>query len=169
MGRAPGAVVLAFLGTVVAAPNAALAGGGPSPEEIAAVSVYVEQIPTAAGPKAAGDAKPRKTTLPASLRAEIQRAGGSDAAKLEEIATSSAYGARQVRVRAPKSTSFSAPRPGEERPLPEASGQASAAATGVVGEADDQRLIGLAVVLALITGVAAGAAFARRRAPQPTQ
>ena len=147
---------------LIAAPGAARAGEQPSPEEIAAVSVYVEQIPTASGPQSAGGVKPRKTTLPAPVHSALRREGGTDAAKLEEIATSSAYGAPQAKPRLPKRAKRAAGR-ARGRPVPEVPADIDSAGAVDGAEPGGRRLVGLAAALVVITGVAGGAAVARRR------
>ena len=147
---------------LIAAPGAARAGEQPSPEELAAVSVYVEQIPTASGPQPAGGAEARKTTLPAPVRSALRREGGTHAAKLEEIATSSAYGAPQAKPRMPKDSKRATGR-ARGRPVPELPAGIGSPGAVAIAEPGGPRLVGLAAALVVITGVAGGAALARGR------
>ena len=147
---------------------------------VAAVCQYVEHIPTGSGsqptsPAASGTAsvtpsgtKPgakARAPLAPRIRRKLERQAGKDARLLEQIATSSAYGAPQVRLRRGSEESvrgdaaFSRPRIEEDPSL----GQALSAAVTVAGDASNGRVIGLLVFMAGITAIALGAAGYQRR------
>ncbi len=87
--------LLAATGVVCScAPVAAHAAGQPPPTPpVPAVSQYVEAIPTSGGPVASGSKGRRK--LPTAVTHRIEKLGGDDAAALENVASSAAYGAPQ--------------------------------------------------------------------------
>ena len=127
----------------IAAPAAATPPQ-PQPPADSAISVYVEQIPTATGSVAVGAATGTRWRLSAKEQQSLTKSGGSDAAALEKLATSPGYGP---------------PRPqrvtrGHPTPSP-------AASTNVPGD-NTARLLALALVLVLTTAVVAAA---RRGAP----
>jgi hypothetical protein len=138
---------VAAVGLALLAPPAAAAADRPPPDELAAVSVYREQIPTAQGPRVAdpGVGSGGVPLAPAA-RAAVGRAGANGKA-LERAATSPAYGAPQRRI-APADTVD------DDGVL----GAAAEAASGT----DTGRLVGLALALAAVSAVL-GAAAARSR------
>jgi hypothetical protein len=84
----------------------------PPPGNYAAVSVYIEMVPTATGSKPTGGTtrKPR-AHLPARVQRRINREGGADAPVLKQLATSPGYGAPQQTIQIP-------PRPAQTQPAP---------------------------------------------------
>jgi hypothetical protein len=154
----------------------------------AAVAQYVEQINTATGSCATGYGKPHVKPLKPAIQRKLTREGGSDAKLLQQVATSTAYGAPQTTIEPSTSaTSGSTPRPATKpkakpraskpkaavRPRPvrlpkvrtdATPSKALSAAANVVTDGSDGRLIALAVVLVVITLAALGAATLRQRA-----
>jgi hypothetical protein len=88
--------VALLLAALPAAPSAALASGGevgPAvPGDQSAGDQYVETLPTTKGPRAPGRNK-RAKKLSHGVSKRLQQLGGSDAATLEKLATSTALGA----------------------------------------------------------------------------
>jgi hypothetical protein len=142
--------VLVALGLVLPMPPAAVAAEGPPPDELAAVSVYREQIPTASGPRVADPSAASSGGVPLAVeaRAAVGKAG-ADGKALERAATSPAYGAPDRRL-AP------ADAVGENGVLGAAVEVASGTETG--------RLLGLALVLAAVSAALGAAAAHSRRA-----
>jgi hypothetical protein len=138
---------LVVAGAALLAPSTAHAGEGPPPDELAAVSVYREQIPTASGPRVADPSGASAGVPLAAAAREVVRTSGADGKALERAATSPAYGAPDRRL-AP------ADAVGENGVLGAAVEVASGTETG--------RLLGLALVLAAVSA-ALGAAAARSR------
>ena len=141
------------------------------PGTSAAVSQYVEQIPTSSGPQATGVGKETFKPLPKRAKAKLVRQGGEDAALLEKIATSSAYGAPQATKK--KGGKDDDPGAGgaavvirdDPRDLGDAStSEALSAAVSVVTDGSDKRLLGLLIVMLLITATALASAGYRQRA-----
>ena len=91
------------------------------------------------------------SVLTPAQQAQITQEGGKDAKKLEELATSPAFGAPQSR-----------PKADENTPVVKPEGALSAAVSAV-GDGSDGRLIGLFVALVAITAAALGLAAARRQ------
>jgi len=162
---------------------AAFAGGGDvawadhragHPGTSAAVSQYVEQIPTSSGPQATGIGKETFKPLPRRAKAKLVRQGGEDAPLLEKIATSSAYGAPQAtKKKGGKGGKDDDPGAGapavvirdDPRDLGDAStSEALSAAVSVVTDGSDKRLLGLLIVMLLITATALASAGYRQRA-----
>ena len=154
--RAAG-VALVLAATVLALPAQAFAKGPPKPPPppTSAIDQYVESVPTASGGVANGVGKARSKALPRSVGALIERRGGTDAAALRAIATSSAYGAPQKRI-APKR--IVQPR----REAPDSSGALSAAA--IASGSSGSHALWLLGILALTTVSAFVAAGLRQRA-----
>ena len=136
----------ALVGTAAAAPPPP-----PPPEDVPAVSAYVELVPTSRGSRSPRAGENESRTLPPAIEARITREGGSDAAGLKKVATSSAYGAPQARK--------GVTREAEVEPTDESS---LGAAVTVVTDAGDDRLLALGLVLIALTAGAAAAAFFRR-------
>jgi len=94
--RARRAILLvgaAGVATLLALPGTALAQTADDPS---AVDQYVEDVPTGGGSSVPGSkGKPKKTNLPPGVSAQISDQGGSDAALLSNVASSSDYGAPQ--------------------------------------------------------------------------
>lgn len=130
----------------------------PPPDPGSAVDQYVEQVPTASGPAAPGIAKKKRSPLPRAGAKALKKAPPKTAKALEEIATSSDYGAPQI-------TSRPKPKPTTGKKS-DAVTTTSVSATlrssvGALGTASDSRLIGLLAVL-LVTAAAAVAIAVRR-------
>jgi hypothetical protein len=66
-----------------------------SPQDFSAADQYVETLPSPSGPSATKDRRRSKTPLRPSVAAKLRKQGGADAARLEEVATSSDFGAPQ--------------------------------------------------------------------------
>lgn len=167
-------VLLVFSIAVLAASESAWAThkpGHPGPCRVAAVCQYVEQIPTSSGSQATGFGKPRVTPLPPAVKEQLTRQAGADAPLLEQIATSSVYGAPQKKLRAapvgPNNRSSGELGPPIEREDTSIGGALSAA-VDVTADGSNGRLIGLLIVLLAITGVALASAGYRQRAVRET-
>ena len=145
--------------------------GHPGPCRVAAVCQYVEQIPTSSGSQATGFGKPRSTPLPPAVKESLTRKAGADAPLLEQIATSSAYGAPQKKLRTaapadPNERSDAEIGPAIEKDT--SVGGSLSAAVDVAADGSNGRLIGLLIVLLAITGVALASAGYRQRAVRET-
>ena len=152
------ATLLAGLAVLLGLPTHASAEPRP-PGDIAAIAVYVETLPTSTGAVVAGK-EPSSSgseqlsgsipaSLPAPVVAALEEAGGEDAEALERVATSPELGAPERVVPA---------TPNELEP------ERIAIPNIAVSIADgSSRFPWLIGSLALITGVAAGAAVMRRR------
>jgi hypothetical protein len=97
-GRVPGhrraprrAALGLLLGALLLAPAAP--ASGEAPDDFSAADQYVETLPTSRGPSATKTRKRGTTPLPAGVAAKLSSQGGSDAAALETVATSSDFGA----------------------------------------------------------------------------
>jgi hypothetical protein len=127
----------------------------PVPPDIAAILVYVETIPTGSGAKAVRPGAEQKAPLPPATARKLRAEAGRDARILEEIATSSQYGAPQRKLPL-----------AHDRPEPDGddlSPRVLATAVTAAADVEEGRLLGLTLVLGAITAVAFGMA-ARRRA-----
>lgn len=145
------------LAAAVATLAAGAAGAAPPPDRpldaTSAVAQYIEEMPTASGPRASG---PRTGTsapsagelqasvLSAEARTELSREGGPIAERLEEVATSPSYGAPTERLGGP---------------LPEEPDEATALGAAAEALTPGEPRIGLLLALLLgITAAALGAA-----------
>jgi hypothetical protein len=144
----------------LAAPGPAIADDPPRPTDIPAVSAYIELVPTSRGPKQAGAGTARGRPLGARIERLVRTQGGEDAALLERLATSPAYGAPSSPT--PK-TPASKIEPKESRPT--SSGNALSAAIDAGGEGGARRLLVLLVLLTAVTAIIGVVAARRRRAP----
>lgn len=147
----------------VATPGAEAAQ--PAPPAPAAVSQYVEMVPTAEGSRPL-KGKGKTYTLPAATAATIRAKAGGDAAVLEKAATSSTYGAPPPRRRAQRIM------PSEAAQIPTAAGLASYARSGsgldaALSVARTPR--GLLILAGLAVTAAAAAVIRRRRATPHTR
>lgn len=125
----------------------------PPPEDVPAVSAYVELVPTSEGSRSPSVGPGGTVKLPPRLEAAIAREGGEDAPLLEQVTTSRALGAppSSRRPRRP----IALPRTRDQAPL--------AAGVGVLTDGSNGRLLLLALVLVGTTaGVAGVAAYGRR-------
>jgi hypothetical protein len=113
------------------------------------ISQYVEDVPSAAGPRAAGQATSGGARLSRSAREQLSNVDKATARALERIATSSAYGAPDARTRRSAG--------GSQTPS-----AGSAAASAVLAEENGNLDVVLAV-LALVSVAAVGTAVARAR------
>jgi hypothetical protein len=108
-------IAAAFAVPALVPATAAAAGPSlPAP----AVAQYVESIPTSTGPVVPGATKPTARKLPAALQEEVAAKGGSDAAVLEQIATSSVYGAPQTTLTPSDAAVSPTPPPETATPAP---------------------------------------------------
>ena len=133
----------------------------------------MEQLPTSSGSKPTGVGKITRTALPSAIKQRLVKQAGADAPLLEEISTSSAYGAPQSKANAKdKGGSGRGSKGPGGRSDPAANapvtkdpslGGALSAAVNVTAGGSDGRLIGLLIVLLGITGVAVAAAGLRQR------
>lgn len=89
---AAAAAVVALLASLLLAAPPALAA---SPGDYSAADQYVETLPTSRGPSATKDPDRGRSGLPARLRDKLYAQAGTDAASLEELATSGEFGAPQ--------------------------------------------------------------------------
>jgi hypothetical protein len=129
----------------------AVAATPPPPEDVPAVSAYVELVPTSRGQRSPGVGPTERSTLPRTIEAQLAREGGSDAPLLKEIATSPAYGAPRV----------SKPLRREPEPEPTRESTVGAGVT-VMTDGGDDRLLALGLVLLALTAGAGAAAYLRR-------
>jgi hypothetical protein len=129
----------------------AVAATPPPPEDVPAVSAYVELVPTSRGRRSPGVGPTKRGTLPRAIEAQLAREGGSEAPLLKEVATSPAYGAPRVRKPVPREPE---PEPTEESTL--------GAAVTAVTDGGDHRLLALGLVLLALTAGAAAVAYLRR-------
>ena len=138
----------------------ASAGGGAQSSGV--YDQYTEQIPTAGGPHNTSSGGPTGGpgstggsggtggSTPIVLPASVNQAGGKDAKKLRDVATSPRYGAPSATVPLPDKTT--------------ASPAALSSAVNAVTDGSDGRMVGLFVALLAVTAVSLGVAAARRRA-----
>jgi hypothetical protein len=131
---------------------------GSSPSGQSAGDQYVETLPTTRGPRAPGRHKRAKKTSPGVTR-KIEALGGSDAAELKTLATSTALGAPGDTASS-KGSSKSASRSDRRH-----GGSAPAVPAAAINAVDGgQAAIGwLVVALLAITALALGAAGYQRR------
>jgi hypothetical protein len=139
---------------------AAPAAGQSPPEEpppgVSSIDQYIEQIPTSRGSRVAGTGKGKGVPLSPPARRRLLEQGGRDAAALERIATSPAYGAPERPLR--KSRKIVRPRREDDASV----GKAVSAAVSAPGEGGEWRLGVLAVALVATTGALGVAAYRRR-------
>jgi hypothetical protein len=165
-------------------------GGGTS----AAVAQYVEQIPTSTGSKATGFGHTKVKPLAPAVKRKVTKQAGKDAPLLEQVATSSDYGAPQDVAPAQTVTTVKTVKKGRKAKSsnrgtkpgipsvrnrsdhgatvvadPKATPtKALSAAANVVTDGSDGRLIGLAIFLAATTIAAFVSAAYRQRAQRQT-
>lgn len=143
-GLAFSAVALAAL----AAPVAAAAQERPPPDELAAIAVYHELLPTSTGARPGGAGAGRGAPLPERTAAELRSQPDPVSRALPNVATSPAHGAPTRPL----------PPIADEPPDVPALSEAVTAA-----EADSTRLVGLLLVIGATT-ILLGAAALRARA-----
>lgn len=154
-----GTVVVAACLLVFGAPAAFAADKCTNPNP--AICQYVEDVPTSKGPKPTGVGKEKKVKkLPRSVEQEIRKESGTLAPVLEEVATSTKYGApeetkatKQEQKQVQKQLKAAEVERG--RPIP--------AALGAVSGSGDDRLLGLVLVMAAMTVGVVAAAVIRKR------
>ncbi len=131
-----------------------------------AVNQYVEMVPAAGGPKSPGVEKKERRSLRPAANAALEQASPPVARSLEEIATSSTYGAPVVRAK---------PKPAKPQPgvtvrdpdiVPSGAPTDIALATTVsaIASATDERLFGLLLAVLTTTLGAVALAIGRARA-----
>jgi len=125
-----------------------------------AICQYAEDIPTSKGSKPTGSGKEKVKKLPSSVEQKIREQSPTLAPKLEEVATSTKYGApeeikatKQEQKRVAKRVR--AAQVERARPIP--------AALGAVSGSGDGRLLGLVIVMAAMTVGAVATAAIRKR------
>ena len=132
-----------------------------SPQDFSASDQYVETLPTPSGPSATKDRRRTKTPLRPSVAAKLREQGGADAARLAEVATSSDFGAPQVKAGGADKQNRADSRTSRDRTaVPSASVQA------VRGGGAD--LLWLLLALLAITGLMVGAVTYRRHKDKDT-
>jgi hypothetical protein len=137
------------------------------PPGVSSIDQYIEQIPTSRGSRVAGAGNRKGQPLPPQVRRQLREQGGADAAALERLATSPAYGAPER----PLAGSSEPPRRKSRelvrvpRDDDSSLGGALSAAASAPGEDGEWRLGVLAIVL-LATTAGLGAAAYRRRGRQ---
>jgi hypothetical protein len=156
--------VLAFAAIVGAT---LLAGSAPAhaqlPSDPGAVDQYVEDVPTGGGSAHPTADTPTKTSVPGSLQEQINTEGGSDAALLTEVVSSSAYGAPQRPAGGGGGSSAERMERGDTAPsAAEASGVVSSAITAVEG-GDSRRLLALLGALLAVSVATVVAVGVRQR------
>lgn len=87
-----GTAVVAFLAALLLAAPVTLAA---SPGDYSAADQYVETLPTSRGASPTQESDRGRSRLPARLRDKLYAQAGTDAASLEELATSGEFGAPQ--------------------------------------------------------------------------
>ena len=153
------------------------------PDHSSAVDQYVEDIPTTGGSAAAGGGPGRPgggssggagtggdatTRLPSGIVSALEREGGREAALLEDVATSEAYGAPQTTLGGSEAARETLRRLesgelDEGTPGGTSTRDALAAAVSAVDGGEGMRLVGLFIALILIAGAALAAAGLRHR------
>lgn len=157
--RAARPILVAVLAALLAVPAGAAAE---TPQDFSAADQYVETVPTTKGPSATKDRKRSRTPLPPSVAAKLRGQGGADAAALEQVATSSDFGAPQGTGRAADKENGAGDRrsPRNRTAVPSASVQA------VRGGGED--LLWLLLALVAITGLMVGAVTYQRHRDKDT-
>ena len=170
--------LIAMLGALVAALALAGEAAAQRPCGNSAIDQYVECPPQVGDENAPDVTKPTKTPLPTDVRTRLFAEGGEDAPILEEIATSSVYGAPQRSAAGNGSGADASgggpggPRRGGDGSTPYegadprddvSAGEAVSAAVGAVGGGEAGRMAGLLVFLVLISVAALAAAALRHR------
>jgi len=158
--RAGSAIALiAGVSLALASPGQAQDPGG------SAVNQYVEVVPAAGGPKSAGIEKKAQTSLPPAGKEALRQAPPSVAGPLEEIATSSTYGAPAIRAE-PKPTKPKPQAPVRDPDVvpPRAPTEVTLGTTvSAIASATDERLLGLLFTVLMTTLGAVALAVRRAR------
>lgn len=175
------ALVVAGLSALALAASAQAEDPSPTPPPplppTAGIGQYIEDVPSAAGPRAAGgDAQSRGAKLSRKAKKQLSKVDKSTAQTLERVATSPAYGAPEANVPAAANARVSKPKKptagptgGAPTPAPGSSSGAanepsagSAVASAVRGD-ENGNLDVLLAALVVITAAAVGASVARAR------
>jgi hypothetical protein len=127
------------------------------------VDQYVEMVPTAEGPTAPGTGKRKNAQLPKAGKDALTTVSPEIAGALEEIATSSSYGAPALPQSSAGSDSQAPVR--EPDTVPETSVESTLASAGAVAVASvsDARLMALLLAVFVTTLGAVALAIARAR------
>ena len=156
-GRSSAYIAAVAVAAVAAAPQAALADGGPP----AAIAQYVEMVPTASGGHAASGKGVRK--LPSKTLRSVHSQGGSEAALLVHVASDSAYGAPtatapEKRVHPSHAAKRAKPvaKPARDRPAPVFVVPDRTSALDAIGATAGGTPILLLAILAVAAGLLAG-------------
>jgi hypothetical protein len=126
------------------------------PPGVSSIDQYIEQIPTSRGSRVAGAGDGKGQPLSRKARRALREQGGPDAAALERIATSPAYGAPERPLRKSRELVRT---PSDDDPSLAA---ALSAAVSAPGEGGGWRLGVLAVVLLATTVGLAAVAYRQR-------
>jgi hypothetical protein len=164
------AIVVAIVALAAPAAGHAEVSKKPPPKPLpgsSGVAQYVESVPSASGPRAAGESRSGKAKLSAKAKKKLAQVDTATAQQLERVATSPAYGApakakpAAKKVSQPKAT----PRPAERVPAVRKSAEPStpAAVAGAVTGEENGSLDIVLVGLVLFTLAAIGAAVLRAR------
>jgi hypothetical protein len=158
-------VTVTVLGTLLALAGPASAQ---SPCGVSAVDQYVECIPTGDGENSSGANQSSGGSLPPSVANAIQSAGGEDAQVLEQVATSSRYGAPKPTDSSSDSSSRHGRISGDALAAADpdsdvSTGDAASAVVSAVQGGDAGRLVGLLVGLFLISAAALTVAALRQK------
>jgi hypothetical protein len=151
-------VVVAACLLVLGAPAALAADKCTNPNP--AICQYVEDVPTSKGSKPTGVGKEKVNKLPRAVERELRKEGGALAPVLEEVATSTKYGAPEE-LKATKQEQKQVQK--ELRAAQVERGRPIPAALGAVSGSGDGRLLGLVIVMAAMTVGAVAAAVIRKR------
>jgi hypothetical protein len=171
------ALVVAGLSALALAGIARAEDPSPAPPRplppTAGIGQYVEDVPSAAGPRAAGDAKPRPARLSKRARKQLTKVDKSTARMLERIATASAYGAPEVKTPEVKPTKRTAePKANAQAPTGKVGSSsnsdrtdpsAGSAVASAVGGEENGNLEVVLGALVVFSVAAVGAAVARAR------
>jgi hypothetical protein len=125
------------------------------PPDVSSIEQYIENIPTSRGSRAAGAGNGAGQPLAPEARQRLDEAGGADAAALEQIATSPAYGAPERPLRPTKKT--------QTRDDDPSLGGAASAAISSPGGGGEWRLGVLGGFIVATTAALGTAAYRRRR------
>ena len=152
-------MLVAVLAALLAVPAGAAAE---TPQDFSAADQYVETVPTTSGPSVTKDRKRGRTPLSPSIAAKLRSQGGADAAALEEVATSSGFGAPQATGRAADKENGA----GDRRSSRDRTAVPSASVQAVRGGGED--LLWLLLALVAITGLMVGAVTYQRHKDKDT-
>ncbi len=153
--------VIAGVSLALASPGQAQDPGG------SAVNQYVELVPAAGGPKSPGIERKARTSLPPAGREALKQAPPSVAKPLEDIATSSTYGAPAIQAEPEPKPTKPKPRAPVRDPdvvPPRAPTEVTLGSTvSAIASATDERLLGLLFTVLMTTLGAVALAVRRAR------